>query len=342
MRARNLGKTGIRVSEIGLGGLFTSSLGGGLGETVLILEKAVEAGITFLDTAPAYADSEQVLGQALRRLGSRGRSLVLSTKLGGRPKPFDPRDAAGLKASVDESRRLLDREVLDVLLIHEPDRPQLYDWWSDHLACEGPVLEVVRRLKQDGVVRAYGLGGTTVAEMSHCVRTGRFEVLLTAFNYNALFREAADELLPAASGLGMGVLIGSVYGQGGMARRFNREVRERPAWLSRPRQQQLLALYGLLDDCGLSITELSLRFVLGDPRVSCALIGPKSADQLAASAAAAARGPLPADLAARLEVIAAMVPFRPFEEPMILPFGKGYRGPGFPNLGAGLKIGGTL
>jgi aryl-alcohol dehydrogenase-like predicted oxidoreductase len=339
MRKRTLGRTGLEVSELGLGGLFTSSLGGGARETARILERALDLGITFLDTAPAYADSEQLLGQALRRLGPRAGSLVLSTKLGGRPKPFDPRDPKGLRASVEESRRLLDREVLDVLLIHEPDRPQLYDWWSDPRSCSGPVLDLVRRLKEEGVIRAYGLGGTTVAEMSHCVRTGNFEVLLTAFNYNALYREAADELLPAAFSLGMGVLIGSIYGQRGLGRRFDREVRERPPWLSRPRQQQLLAFYALADQSGLPVTELSLRFVLSNPSISCALIGAKSAEQLEASAEAGAKGPLPADLLRELDRVAAMVPFRPFEEPMILPFGKDYHGPGLPNLGAGIPVG---
>jgi aryl-alcohol dehydrogenase-like predicted oxidoreductase len=339
MRKRSLGRTGLEVSEIGLGGLFTSSLGGGARETVRILERALDLGITFLDTAPAYADSEQVLGEALRRLGPRAGQLMLSTKLGGRPKPFDPRDPGGLRASVEESRRLLHREVLDLLLIHEPDRPLLYDWWSDPRTCSGPVLDVVRRLKEDGVIRGYGLGGTTVAELSHCVRTGRFEVLLTAFNYNALYREAADELLPAAVSLGMGVLIGSIYGQGGLGRRFDQEVRERPIWLSRPRQRQLLALYALSDQSGLPITELSLRFVLSDPSISCALIGAKSAEQLEASVASAAKGPLPPDLLRELERIAAMVPYRPFEEPLILPFGKAYNGPGLPNLGAGIPVG---
>jgi aryl-alcohol dehydrogenase-like predicted oxidoreductase len=339
MRKRSLGRTGLEVSEIGLGGLFTSSLGGGERETARILERALDSGITFLDTAPAYADSEQVLGEALHRLGSQADSLVLSTKLGGRPKPFDPRDPRGLRSSVEESRRLLHRDVLDLLLIHEPDRPLLYDWWSDPRTCSGPVLDVVLRLKEDGVIRAFGLGGTTVAEMTHCVRTGRFGVLLTAFNYNALYREAADELLPAAVSLGMGVLIGSVYGQGGLGRRFDREVRERPPWLSRPRQAQLLALYALLDQSGLSITELSLRFVLSNPSISCALIGAKSAEQLEASVAAGAKGPLPADLLAELDRIAALVPYRPFEEPMILPFGKAYHGPGLPNLGAGIPVG---
>ncbi len=339
MRQRALGRTGLEVSELGLGGLFTSSLGGGARETARMLELALDLGITFLDTAPAYADSEQVLGQALRRLGSRAASLVLSTKLGGRPKPFDPRDPRALRASVEESRRLLDREVLDVLLIHEPDRPLLYDWWSDPRACSGPVLDLVLRLKEEGVIRAHGLGGTTVAELSHCARTGRFEVLLTAFNYNALYREAADELLPAAVGLGMGVLVGSVYGQGGLGRRFDREVRERPPWLSRPRQRQLLAYYELADRSGLPITELSLRFVLSNPDLSCVLIGAKSAEQLEASVEAGAKGPLPPDVSAELDRIAAMVPFRPFEEPMILPFGRDYRGPGLPNLGGGIPVG---
>jgi len=339
MRERTLGKSPLRVSEIALGGLFTSALGGGIEATVRVLECALDRGISLLDTAPSYADSEQVLGQALRRLGSKADRLLLCTKLGGRPKPFDPRDAKALQASFDESRRLLGREVIDLLLIHEPDRPGQYDWWTDPLACRGPVLEVVQKLKAQGAVRLIGLGGTTVAELAHCVRTGLFDVVLTAFNYNALYREAADELLPLAAQLGMGILVGSVYGQGGLGRRFDEEVRARPPWLSRPRQRQLLAFYELADRCGLSITELGLRFVLSNPDISCALIGAKSAAQLEASVEAGEKGSLPADVLALLGEIAAMVPFRPFEEPMILPLGQKYFGPGLPNLGAGPRTG---
>jgi aryl-alcohol dehydrogenase-like predicted oxidoreductase len=184
-----------------------------------------------------------------------------------------------------------------------------------------------------------GLGGTTVTELSHFVSSGLFDVVLTAFNYNALYREAADDLLPAAKANGMGVLIGSVYGQGGLGRRFDELVKARPLWLSRPRQRQLLALYALLDDAGMPITEMSLRFVLSNPDISCALIGAKSSSQLEASLKAGMKGPLPGDILSKLNEIAAMVPFRPFEEPMILPFGKDYVGPGFPNLGAAIKVG---
>jgi aryl-alcohol dehydrogenase-like predicted oxidoreductase len=137
----------------------------------------------------------------------------------------------------------------------------------------------------------------------------------------------------------MGIIIGSVYGQGGLGRRCDEVVRAKPIWLSKPRQEQLLAFYSLLDELGMSITELGLRFVLSNPQVSCALIGAKSADQLEASVQGAQNGPLPAEVMGRLDAIAAMVPFRPFEEPMILPFSRSYAGPGLPNLGGGIPVG---
>jgi aryl-alcohol dehydrogenase-like predicted oxidoreductase len=339
MVQRSLGKTGLKVGEVGLGGLYTSTLGGGIKETVGILDHAIDRGVTLVDTAPAYGDSEEVLGQAFRALGRKADALLISTKLGGRPKPFDPRDAKGLLRSVDESRRLLGRDTIDILSIHEPDRPQIYDWWTDWRNPAGPVLDLLNRLKADGIVRAIGLGGTTVTELAHLVSSGLFDSVLTAFNYNALYREASDELLPAAKAKGMAVLVGSIFGQGGLGRRFDEIVQTRPIWLSRPRQSQLRALYSLLDETGLGITEISLRMVLGNRDISCALIGARTARQLEESLSAGLKGPLPGEVLSRLDEIAAMVPFRPFEEPLILPFGKEYSGPGMPNLGAAVRVG---
>jgi aryl-alcohol dehydrogenase-like predicted oxidoreductase len=339
MNTRILGKTGLRVSEVALGGLFTSSLGQGVEETCRIVERALELGINYIDTAPAYADSERTLGTALRRLGPAADGIILSTKLGGRPRLFDPRDRKALRRSVDESRRLLGREVIDILMIHEPDRPLQYDWWTDPQTCTGPVMEVLESLKAEGIIRFTGLGGTTAPELAHFVRSGRFDVVLSAFNYNALFREARHEILPAARERNMGIVIGSVYGQGGLGRRYDEIVKAKPIWLSTPRQQQLLAFYALLDDLGMSITELSLRFVISNPDISCALIGAKTETHLGSSVQAASKGPLPPEALARLDAIAAMVPFRPFEEPMILPFNRKYNGPGPANLGGGIPVG---
>lgn len=338
MQRRILGKTGIEVSELGFGSLFASSLGPGFEESSKAVHRAVDLGINFFDTAPAYADSEQILGRILADIRA---PLVLSTKLGGRPQPFDPRNQHGLLASVKESLRLLHREVIDVLFVHEPDRPHQYAWWTDPETAYGPVVEVMEQLKKKGVIRFTGLGGTTMTEMAHLMRSGRFDVVLTAFNYSALFREAEHEVFPEAKEQRMGLVLGSVLQQGGLGRRYDDVVRAKPAWLSKARQQQFLAFYRFLDDVGLSIVELCLRFAVGCQEASSVLIGPKTAQQVDDSVRAVAKGPLSEDVLKRLDEIAGMVPFRPFEEPMIMPFNKPkeYYGPGMANVGAGVKVG---
>src|SRR5947209_14181182 len=104
MRTRTLGRTGIAVSEVGFGTLFTSSLGPGFAESRRAVQRAIELGVNYFDTAPAYADSEVILGRILAEVRA---PLVLSTKLGGRPQPFDPRDPGQLRRSAEESLRLL-------------------------------------------------------------------------------------------------------------------------------------------------------------------------------------------------------------------------------------------
>ena len=338
MKQRTLGKTGIRVSQLAVGGLFTSSLGPGVEESRRVVRRAVELGINYIDTAPSYANSEEVLGAVLADIDA---PLVISTKLGGRPQPFDPQNGAQLSLSIEESLRLLRRDVIDVLFIHEPDRPLLYNWWSDPEEVYGPVIDVLEDFKRRGLVRFTGLGGTTMTEMAHLIRSDRFDVVLTAFNYSALFREAEREVLPAAIERSMGIVLGSTLQQGAFGRRYDDVVRSKPAWLSQARQQQFLAFYELLDELDLPIVELCLRFVLSNPTVGSVLIGAKTAEQVEEAVAVADKGPLPPDVLARLDAIAAMVPFRPFEEPMILPLNKprSYYGPGLANVGAGVPVG---
>src|SRR4051812_39625456 len=112
MRKRMLGRTGLEVSELGFGSLFASSLGPGLAQSRQAVRRAVELGIRYFDTAPAYANSEEVLGSFLAEIRA---PLILATKLGGRPQPFDAQNKGQLLHSVEESLRLLHREVIDVL-----------------------------------------------------------------------------------------------------------------------------------------------------------------------------------------------------------------------------------
>jgi len=236
-------------------------------------------------------------------------------------------------ASIDESLKLLHRDHIDLLMIHEPDRPGQYDWWTDSQRVEGPVLDLMLDLKKQGVISYLGLGGTTTYELAHLIRSGKFDVVLTAFNYSLLWREAEIEVLPAARKQGMGVVAGSPLQQGALAECFREQVDDPGVyWLSPARREQLNKLYGLVDEAGMPLPEMALRFVLSNDDIHTALMGARSSAEVELNVAAAERGPLPADLLARLDEIAATVPFRPFCEPFgmggALRAGRGYRGPG--------------
>jgi aryl-alcohol dehydrogenase-like predicted oxidoreductase len=326
---RTLGRTGLRVSELALGGLFVASFASPLERAKATVSRALDLGINYVDTAPTYGNSEEVLGKALE--GER-RPLILSTKLGGRPQPFKPQDRSCLLASVEESLRLLGREAIDILMIHEPDRPGQYDWWSDWDNFTGPVLDVLDELKKKGTIRFTGLGGTTTHELARIIRTGRFDVALIAYNYSLLWREAQNEDIPAAREMNMGVVLGSPLQQGALSRRFDDQIERGAPWMSKPRREQFRALYAYLDEIGIPIAEVGLRFALANPDVSTVLVGAGSPEEVEQNVAAAARGPLPPKVMARLDEIAAMVPFRPFEEPFgigwVLSAPGSYTGPG--------------
>lgn len=322
MELRALGSTGLSVGVVSLGGLFVSAAGGPFERAREAVHHAVVRGVNYVDTAPMYLDSEEVLGRILPEISA---PVILSTKLGARPQPFDPRDGAALLESFETSCRLLGRRQIDILMIHEPDRPRQFDWWEAMDAARGPVMEVIDRLKGEGRIRFAGLGGTTAYDMARLIRTGRFDVVLTAFNTSLMWREAWHELIPAAAEQGMGIIAASPLQQGALARIWRDEV-ESADWLSKPRREQFRALYALVDELDVSVPELSLRFLLADPRLSTILMGARSVEEVDSNIDAVAKGPLPPALMARLDEIAAMVPFRPHDEPFALPFGRPYAG----------------
>jgi aryl-alcohol dehydrogenase-like predicted oxidoreductase len=322
-----LGATGIMVSRLGLGGLFVSNHGGERAKGIATIKRARALGITYIDTAPGYGDSEEVLGAAFAA-DPDAAPVVLSTKLGGRPTPFNPKDRDGLLRSVETSLKLLGRDRLDMLLIHEPDRPGQYAWWDDVASATGPVRTVLEDLKRQGVVKAIGLAGTTAYEIARLMDTGAFDVVLTAFQFSLLWREAEATVLEVAKRRGMGVIVGSPLQQGALARRYDAEIEHGVPWMSPPRRAQFKALYNVQEECGIPLAELALRFTLSHPAVHTVLMGARSPQEVEINAAAAAKGALPAALLARLDAVAAMVPFRPYGEPFGLPMTWAHNGPG--------------
>ncbi len=332
MQYSTLGRTGLKTSKLALGGLFVAPSVTGEKGGADAIRRALELGINYIDTAPGYGDSEKAIGEALKELGKLKKPLIISTKLGGRPTPFLAQDRKCLEASFNESLRLLGREQIDMLMIHEPDRPGQYDWWTDFAKAEGPVLDFLLELKGKGLVKHIGLGGTTVNEMTQLVSTGKFDVLLTAFNYSVLWREAELELLPEAKSQGMGVIVGSPLQQGALARKYEGALSPSVYWLDKARKEQFKRLYALSDDCGISVAEMALRFVVSNEDVHCILMGARSIAEVEENAAATERGALPEEILKKLREIEQLCPRRPFGEPFGLGWILGnpakYKGPG--------------
>ena len=325
MEKRILGRTGLEVSVLGMGGLFVSKVGGrDRDEACQAVHRALELGINYVDTAPGYADSEEVLGLALEGVP---QPYYLSTKLGGRPQPFDAKDKDALRQSVEESLRLLKRDHIDILMVHEPDRPGQYDWWTDYDNFHGPVVELLEELRAEKIIKFTGLGGTTAYQLPHIMAAGNYDVVLTAFNYSLLWREATIAVLPEAKRQNMGIIIGSPLQQGALARRYS-EVETGARWLSLPRQEQYKKLYAFLDEIEMPLPEAALRMVLSNPDISTILTGARSVEEVEQNVSSIEKGPLTSGVLSRLQEIADMAPFRPFEEPFGLPFGRSYRGPG--------------
>jgi aryl-alcohol dehydrogenase-like predicted oxidoreductase len=308
-----------------MGGLFVSKLGAEREEACRAVRRALELGVNYIDTAPGYLDSEEVLGFALQGVK---QPYILSTKLGGRPQPFDPQDKDALHRSVEESLRLLHRDYIDILLIHEPDRPGQYDWFPDWENFHGPATELLAELKSQGIIRFTGLGGTTAHELTHIVATGEYDVVLTAFNYSLLWQEALVGVIPEAKKQRMGIVVGSPLQQGALSQCYTEEVEHRARWLSPPRREQFKRLYALVRELDMSLPELALRFVISNPDISTVLMGARSLAEVEQNVRSVEAGPLPQEVLDAIHEIAEMIPFRPFEEPFSLPFAREYKGPG--------------
>jgi aryl-alcohol dehydrogenase-like predicted oxidoreductase len=329
MKKTTLGKTGLEVSTLSMGGLFVAGAGEELDDAVTTMKRAYELGINYVDTAPAYGESETALGKIFAK---SGRPEILSTKVGKGNESFEAQNRDAIKASIENSLKLLGTDHFEMFMIHEPDRPGLTDWWTDMLKVEGPVLDVLTDYKEQGIIKGIGLGGTSVTELSHLVKSGKFDVVLTAFNYSILYREASDVIIDEAHRLGMGVISGSPLQQGGLATKYDAVYDESVYWLHPKRRQQLKDLYALCDDLNMTVADMAIRFVASNPKVDTILMGARNVTELEQNVASIEAGPLPAEVLARLDEIAAVLPCRPYEEPsgmgLRLSSPGDYKGPG--------------
>lgn len=326
MEQRLLGQTGLRVSALGYG---AGNIGGLLvrgdpAEQRATLAAALDAGITYFDTAPQYGAgrSEERLGRELRALGALSR-VVIGTKV--RLTPADMTDPAqALRRSVEASLQRLGRGWVDLIQLHNrvARRPAEPGDALDVDDVTGAVAAGLQAVVTSGLARNAGftaLGDT--AAIRDTIESGHYataQAYINALDPSGLELGASggaqdfDGLARAAAHRGMGVIAIRVLAAGALSGVASRHPTagdpggaivpgaEYAADMERAR-----ALAAVARDFGLESTlELGLRFVLSWPEVSLALVGVSDREQLAAVVRWATRGPLPGDAVRRIVVAA--------------------------------------
>lgn len=305
MRYRSLGDSGLQVSVVGLGcnnfGRRLDTAG-----TRAVVDAAIDAGITLLDTADMYGvagGSELALGEVL---AGRRDKVVLATKFGHQGADMGYGPAAGAKGgrayirrAVTESLRRLRTDYIDLYQLHTPD-PQT------------PVEETIAALDElvsDGKVRYIGhsnLSGWQIADAAHlAARSGRTPFVSAQNHWSLLERDAEAEVVPAALHFGLGVLPYFPLANGlltGKVRRgqpvpANSRLAGRAGYVTDDKLDKVEALIAWAAEHGTSVLDVAIGALAAKPGCSSVIAGAMSAEQVKANAAAGEWVPTEAELA---------------------------------------------
>jgi D-threo-aldose 1-dehydrogenase len=307
VRTREIRSTGVRVSELGFGGvgigeLFEPVTDAAAQETLAALW---DGGVRFFDTAPLYGHglSELRCGQQLRR---RERSeFTLSTKVGYLIKaPEDPSTwtggawAGGLPFALDhdfsdrgvlrsfeDSLQRLGLNRIDILIIHDLDS-SVYD--AAGIATQFALLEAsgwraLEELRASGRIGAIGLGVKFVEEMPRFLDAFDLDFVIDVGHYTLLDQTAHPELLERCARQGVDVVLAGAFNSGILAQRPVAGAR----FHYRPAPAELIERVTRLDDLcqrhGVPLPAVAIQFPLAHPVVKSVLVGPISADEVRAN-----------------------------------------------------------
>jgi aryl-alcohol dehydrogenase-like predicted oxidoreductase len=319
MEQRDLGRTGLRVSVLGFGAGAVGGLmvRGDAADQTRAVGRAIEAGITYFDTAPGYGDgrSEENLGRALRELAAWGR-VVVGTKV--RLAPDDLADpVAAIRRSGEASLRRLGHDSVNLLQLHNAVSLDTAGSATAGGALPladvlGAVIEGLQAVQRAGLAAHVGFTGLGDAAALHTVaRDGRFATMQSYFNAlnpSAGYAGAAGEgqdfagLIDTATSSGLGVIVIRALAAGALVGRPERHANAGdpnsalaggPDYAGNIARARTLA--PLVADLGLeSPIELALRFAQSKPGISTVLVGYSDLAQLEDALRWTARGPLPA------------------------------------------------
>lgn len=306
MHQRTLGKTGLQVSSVTLGG-------GGIGmvwgptteeECLETVKQAIACGINLLDLAPMYGrgKSEDIVGQAWRELSPKPR---VATKVFVMPE--DRKDLAGaVRRSLEGSLRRLRLEHVDLLQLHnqiephEPTAPRRLT--LQEVAGPGGVLETMQKLKEEGLVKAVGITGIArhdvVRELYADSRVATVQLVTNILCSEGEMGASGDapyqdhlEMVRLAQAAGLGVFGIRPFAAGSLTATIDRTLpAEHPVVRDFLLAQQHLGF--LATESASSLAIMAMRYALSLPGVSTVVTGAKNRTELAEAVAAANAGPL--------------------------------------------------
>jgi D-threo-aldose 1-dehydrogenase len=305
--ASHFGVTGKETTRIGLGGAVITHESEDAG--IRVVRAAVDAGVKYFDTSPGYGQrrSQPVFGEGL--VGAPD-DIVVATKIGYFDDPADYRRPDAIRAQIEESLRLLKRDRVDVLQVHEAN---WRCWWTDGADREqiredesydfagAPVFEALVRAREDGLCDHIGITGNVADQMTRVLRDVDVDTLLVAFNYDLIRRRATRDAIPLARSRDLAVILGAIFHGSRMVAPHPEWLAEPPEWMSASLRDRFARLYQIQRESGLSLVELAVRFSIAQPDTSVVLVGVKNTDELFESLGAAEAGPLPADLHRAIE-----------------------------------------
>jgi aryl-alcohol dehydrogenase-like predicted oxidoreductase len=291
MRTRTLGP--LEVTVVGLGG---NNFGGRIGEeaTFAVVDAALEAGVTFFDTADIYGNrggSEELLGRALE--GRRDR-VVLATKFG---KPMgDGAERRGSREyivrAVEASLRRLQTDVIDLYQHHEEDPGTPLE----------ETVETLEELVRAGTIRAYGTSNYRPETVERVRALASDAYVSEQSEYSWLERSAEAELLPTCERLGLGFIPYFPLASGLLTGKVSREHPPEPGTRLHGREiaeadlDRVERLRAWAEAHGVSLLEVAIGGLLAVPPLVSVIAGATKPEQVRANAAAGQWEPTPAEL----------------------------------------------
>ena len=285
MRYRTLGRTGFEVSEVSLGTVEIGMPYGIAGNAQVavpdehsasrLLDRALDLGINYIDTARAYGESEAIIGRALR---SRRQEFFLASKVisphGQNLGSTETRELT--TASVQESLRLLQTDYIDLMMIH---------CRAGEIVPDETVFETLCTFKEAGSIRKIGASVYGVEAPVAAIEHGGFDCLQVA--YSALDRRLEPQVLALAEERSVGLVARSVLLKGALSDRY----RFLPDALS-GLKQIIRRLEALGSNGSMTLPELAYRYVMSQRTPQTALVGTASVAELEQVVGFADDGPL--------------------------------------------------